>query len=136
VSGNMIGTDITGNVAMGNGGSGITLIGNTFGNVIGPGNTIAANGAHGIAMTSPSTYLPNFVMGNRIGIATTVTGTHIGNAMSGVFTDTKPDTTPTNFNPAMIAAIIGPDNFISDNKGAPNSTDPDVLTTGGAGVYI
>ena len=135
VSGNMIGTDISGNVAMGNGGSGITLLGNTFGNVIGPNNTISANGAHGINLGG-TVYLPNFVMGNRIGIATTVTGQHIGNAMSGIYAATKPDTTPTNFNPSMLAAFIGPGNFISDNKGAPNGTDPDVLTTNGAGIYI
>jgi CSLREA domain-containing protein len=135
ISGNMIGTDITGNVAMGNGGSGIRLTGNTFGNVIGPNNTISANGAHGIDMGG-TVYLPNFVMGNRIGIATTVAGQHIGNAMSGIFAATKPDSTPTNFNPSMLAAFIGPGNFISDNKGAPNSTDPDVLPTGGAGVFI
>ena len=136
VSGNMIGTDITGNVAMGNGGNGVNLNGDTFGNVIGPGNTIAANGAHGINITDPTVYLPNYIMGNRIGIASTIASQHIGNGMSGIYTDTKPDSTPTNFNPSMISAIIGPANFISDNIGAPNSTDPDVLPTNGAGVYV
>jgi Cadherin-like beta sandwich domain len=136
VSDNMIGTDATGNIDMGNGGNGVNLNGNTFGNVIGPNNTISANKGSGIMVADPTVYLPNFIMGNRIGVPTATPTQHIGNANNGIFSDTKPDTNPLNFNPSMTSLIIGPGNFISDNKGAPNSTDPDVLPTGGAGVYV
>ncbi len=134
VTTNMIGTDTTGSIAIGNGGAGVNLNGNTFGNVI-SGNVISGNIGNGVTITG-TVYLPNYVMGNIIGPPAATAGAHIGNGMSGVFTDTKPDSSMTNFNPSMTAAIIGPANFISDNQGAPNSTDPDVLPTGGAGVYI
>ena len=134
VSGNMIGTDTTGTIAIGNGGAGVNLNGNTFGNVI-SGNVISGNVGNGVTITG-TVYLPNYIMGNNIGPPAATPGAHVGNAMSGILTDTKPDSSMTNFNPSMISAIVGPANFISDNQGAPNSTDPDVLPTGGAGVYI
>ncbi len=134
VTGNMIGTDTTGTVAIGNGGAGVNLNGNTFANVI-TANVISGNLGNGVTITG-TVYLPNYIMGNTIGPPAATPGMHVGNGMSGIFTDTKPDSSMTNFNPSMISAIIGPANFISDNQGAPNSTDPDLLPTGGAGVYI
>jgi trimeric autotransporter adhesin len=136
IAGNMIGTDITGNLAIANGGAGVHLNGDTFGNMIGPGNTISANTGNGIQIDDPTVYLPNFVMANRIGLPTATVGAHIGNGLSGIFTDTKPDGSITNKNPTGMSLVIGPGNFISDNQGAPNSTDPDLLPTGGAGIYI
>jgi hypothetical protein len=136
VSGNMIGTDITGNVAMPNGAAGIYLTGSTFGNLLGPGNTISGNTAEGIRVDSGTVYLPNYIMGNRIGIATTKAANHIGNGTSGVTAATSPDGSLTNKNPSGMSLLIGPGNFISDNQGAPSSTDPELLPTAGAGVVI
>jgi hypothetical protein len=136
VSGNMIGTDITGNVAMANGAAGVRLVGSTFGNLIGPNNTISANTGEGVRVDAGTVYLPNYIMGNRIGIASTIAANHIGNGTSGVTADTKPDGSITNKNPSGMALLIGPSNFISDNQGAPSSTDPELLPTSGAGVVI
>ena len=136
VSNNMIGTDITGNVAKPNGGAGVHMTGSTFGNLIGPNNVISGNTGDGVSIESGAVYLPNIVLGNRIGLASTAVGLHIGNGKNGVTTNTKPDTNPTNFNPSMIALIIGPANLISDNKGAANSADPDALGSDGAGILI
>ena len=135
ISGNFIGTDPTGEIALGNTGAGVRLIGDTFGNMIGPGNVIAANG-DGIRVDDPLVYLPNFIMGNRIGLPSLTNGTHIGNLGSGIATDTKPDSDVTHKNPSGLSLVIGPGNFISDNQGAANSNDPDLLPTGGAGVFI
>ena len=137
VTGNWIGTDPTGKIAMPNGGNGIDLNGNTFANLI-TGNVISGNTGNGISVGG-TVFLPNFVMNNQIGppAAMTTPATHIGNGLSGVYATTTPNTTPTNFNPTMIAAIIGPGNFISDNQGAPsNPAVPDQFNTTGAGVYV
>ncbi len=136
VSGNMIGTDITGNIAIGNGGAGVRVNASTFGNMIGPGNTIAANTGDGVRVDAGTVYLPNFVMGNRIGIATADPSQHIGNAGNGVSTDTKPDGNPTNKNPTGMSLVVGPANVISDNTLGTNSTDPDTLSADGAGVIV
>ena len=139
VSGNFIGTDPTGDLSFGNGGAGVRLSGGTFGNMIGPGNVIGAN-ADGISVDDPTVYLPNIISGNRIGLPSLTNGTHIGNLGSGITTATKPDDgsggVNSHKNPSGLALLIGPDNFISDSQGKPNSDDPDVLPTGGAGVFI
>jgi len=123
VSGNFIGTDPTGDLPLGNAGAGVRLSGNTFGNMIGPGNVIGDN-ANGINDSSPTVYLPNFVMGNRIGVPSVTPGLHVGNTNSGITTDTKPDGDLTHKNPTGQSLLIGPGNIISDNKGAANSNDP------------
>ena len=135
VSGNMIGTDLTGNIAIANGGHGVNLTGTTFGNMIGPGNVISGNGGNGVNDVSGAVFLPNFIMGNRIGLSAANPNVHIGNTLSGIFVDSKPDTSGTSFNPSFTAAVIGPANLISDNKGANNNAFPD---TGAdyAGVMI
>lgn len=125
VSGNMIGTDLTGNVAIANAGNGINLVGTTFGNMIGPGNVISGNGGNGINVSDGAVFLPNFIMGNRIGLSATTPGVHIGNTLSGIYVDSKPDTSAASFNPSMTALVIGPANLISDNKGANNNAFPD-----------
>ncbi len=135
-SNNMIGTDFTGNVAIPNGGAGIHLVGSTFGNMIGPNNVISGNGGDGIKVDAGTVFLPNFIMGNRIGLAATNLGQHIGNGLNGISTDTKPDDNPLNFNPSMTALVIGPGNLISDNKGANNNAFPDSLSSDSAGILI
>ena len=126
VSANMIGTDLTGNIAIANGGHGVNLTGTTFGNMIGPGNVISGNAGNGINDVSGAVFLPNFIMGNRIGLSAANQAVHIGNTLSGIYVDSKPDTSGTSFNPSMTAAVIGPANLISDNKGANNNAFPDV----------
>ena len=136
VTGNWIGTDPTGKIAMPNGGNGVDLNAGTFGDLI-TGNVISGNTGNGVSL-SGSVLLPNFVMNNQIGppAAMTTPAAHIGNGLSGINVTAFPDTTSTNHNPSSLAALIGPGNIISDNQGAPNSPDPDVLPTGGAGVYV
>lgn len=136
VSGNMIGTDLSGNIAIPNGGDGVHLIGSSFGNLIGPGNVISGNGANGIRVDAGSVFLPNFIMGNRIGLSATTPGVHIGNALSGIVTDTRPDTSMASFNPSGTSLVIGPANVIADNKGANNNAFPDVLAGDSAGIVI
>lgn len=136
VTGNMIGTDFTGNVAIPNGGNGVYLLGSTFGNLIGPGNVISGNGANGIEVDSGSVFLPNFIMGNRIGLSATLPSSHIGNALSGIVTDTKPDTSVASFNPSLTSLVIGPANVIADNKGTNNNNFPDTLGDDSAGILI
>ncbi len=136
VSGNMIGTDVTGNLAAPNGGAGVRLSGSTFGNLIGPNNVISGNTGDGVRVEAGAVFLPNFVMGNRIGLSSTNAGNHIGNGLSGITTDTKPSTDPTKLNPSMIGLVIGPANLISDNKGANNNAFPDVLGGDSAGIVI
>ncbi len=135
-SGNMIGTDVTGNIAVANGGSGVNMVGSPFANLIGPNNVISGNTGHGIQVSAGAVFLPNFIMGNRIGLSSTNAGNHIGNGLSGITTDTKPSTDPTKLNPSMIALVIGPANLISDNKGANNNAFPDVLGADNGGILI
>jgi trimeric autotransporter adhesin len=135
-SGNMIGTDVTGNLAIANGGAGVHMVGSTFGNLIGPNNVISGNTGNGIQIDAGAVFLPNFIMGNRIGLSSTNAGNHIGNGGSGITTDTKPSTDPTKLNPSMIGLVIGPANLISDNQGANNNAFPDVLASDSAGIVI
>ena len=137
VTGNWIGTDPTGKIAMPNGGNGVDLNASTFADLI-TGNVISGNAGNGVSL-SGTVLLPNFVMNNLIGppAAMTTPATHIGNGTSGVYATTAPDTSATNHNPSPIAALVGPGNFISDNQGAPsNPAFPDQFNTSGAGVYV
>ena len=136
VSGNMIGTDLTGNLAIPNGGNGVHFVGASFGNLIGPSNVISANGANGIYVEAGAVFLPNFIMGNRIGLSATTPGVHLGNALSGIVTNTKPDTDIGSINPSGISLVIGPANVISDNKGANNNAFPDTLSGDNGGILI
>jgi len=136
VSGNMIGTDLTGNVAIPNGADGVHMSGSSFGNLIGPGNVISGNGANGIRVDAGAVFLPNFIMGNRIGLSATLPGVHVGNTLSGIVTDTRPDSSVAHFNPSSIGLVIGPANVVSDNEGANNNAFPDTLGNDSAGILI
>lgn len=125
---NKIGTDITGNIAIANGGSGIRLSGDTFGHLIGPNNVISGNTGDGIRIESDTVFLPNFIMGNRIGLAATDPTAHIGNGLNGISASTKPNGDPLKLKPTGNSLVIGPANLISDNKGGSASSDPDVMT--------
>jgi hypothetical protein len=82
VQGNLIGTDITGTLALGNGSAGISIEGANLGNQIGgttaaERNEIAANGTYGVAVSS----VQNVVSGNFIGTnaaGTAGLGGHVG----------------------------------------------------------
>ena len=131
VSGNFIGTDPTGNTAIANGGSGVRFIGGSFGNLI-SGNTISGNAQHGIEVDS-DVFLPNWIMGNRIGLPT-VNGMHVGNGLSGIYVSTYPATSG-HANPSGVALVIGPANVIADNQGANNNAFPDLLGSNG-GIVV
>lgn len=95
VQGNLIGTDVTGTIALGNvvGVSIVEAPGNTVGGTVpGAGNVISGNGG-GIEIRSPTSQL-NLVQGNLIG--TDITGTaalgngvpaNVSTCSCGVFTD-------------------------------------------------
>jgi len=136
VSGNKIGTDLTGNIAIANGGDGVHLVGSTFGNLIGPDNVISGNSGNGIYIEAGTVFMPNYIMGNRIGLAATDASAHIGNGLSGIRSNTLPDSSLANHNPTGLALLIGPSNLISDNQGISNSTLPDTLGDDEAGVRI
>ena len=91
---NMIGTDVTGNIAVGNGQSGVHFVGSPFANVIGPENVISGNAAYGIDMAAGKVALPNFIMGNRIGLSATNPGAAVGNGLSGITTNAAAFTSP------------------------------------------
>ena len=87
IAGNYIGTDVTGAVAMGNGGSGISLVDSSNtrigGTTPGSGNVISGNDLYGLKIAGESA-TGNSVLGNFIG--TDVAGTHdLGNQYQGIF---------------------------------------------------
>ena len=105
----MIGTDVTGNIAVPNGQSGVRFVGSPFANVIGPENVISGNAAYGIDMAAGKVALPNFIMGNRIGLSRDQPGRRrAATRLSGITTDTAPEDAPAHFNPSFISLIIGP----------------------------
>jgi hypothetical protein len=138
IKNNKIGTDITGNLAVPNEQSGISFTGEPFANIIGPDNVISGNLQHGISMQPGAVAMPNFIMGNRIGLAALQVGANVGNGRSGIYVDTHPqdDVNSGMFNPSMIALIIGPANVVSDNQQGPNSADPDTYGDDGAGIIV
>jgi hypothetical protein len=87
VSGNYIGTDVTGTADLGNTGGGVTIMSNAQSNTIGGGtaaerNVISGNGQYGLSIRSSGT-AGNIVSGNYIG--TDATGTaDLGNSLAGV----------------------------------------------------
>jgi hypothetical protein len=114
----------------------VHLVGSSFGNLIGPDNVISGNGANGIRIDAGSVFLPNFIMGNRIGLSATLSSAHVGNTLSGIVADTRPDTNVSSFNPSGISLVIGPANVIADNEGANNNSFPDTLGGDNAGILI
>jgi Ca2+-binding RTX toxin-like protein len=79
LSDNFLGTDTTGNVDRGNGGSGIALLSGSNGNLI-KSSLISGNSFHGILVQGNA----NKVQGNRIGTNRAGTG-DLGNSLSGVY---------------------------------------------------
>jgi hypothetical protein len=92
VEGNYIGTDVTGTMAVANGGNGVLIAFAATDNMVGgtsagAGNLISGNQRNGISIGQPpgsgSDVTGNLVQGNRIG--TDVTGTNpLGNGLNGV----------------------------------------------------
>jgi len=89
IQGNYIGTDVTGNVALRNAGSGIMFtvaLSNTIGGTsAGAGNLISGNGMHGIFINGDSTK-NSIVQGNIIGPNVALSG-NVGNLGDGVHID-------------------------------------------------
>lgn len=86
ISGNYIGTDFSGTIALGNGLDGIYIY-NGVGNIIGgnsyeSGNLISGNGANGITINNPLAH-NNVIIGNLIGTDITGLGA-LGNSGNGV----------------------------------------------------
>jgi hypothetical protein len=115
VQANLIGTDITGTIALGNGGIGIYVKGgsNTIGGTAtGAGNVVAASHGYGVYIYSSSN---NAVQGNRIG--TDITGTvGMGNLLDGV---------------SIAATAMG--NVIGGSTAAARKV---IAANGGAGIAI
>lgn len=126
VSNNFIGTDPTGGAAVPNGGHGVHINATSYGNMIGPGNVISGNAHDGLRDDAGEVPLPNFVMGNLIGLGL-VAGNHVGNGDNGLYADTKPSTgsAPNTLpNPFGTPLVVGPLNLISDNRGMANNGTP------------
>ena len=77
---NLIGVDMTGTAALGNASNGIRIEAGSTGNIIGPGNVIAANSADGIFLLAAS---GNQIFDNFVGISSDMT-TVLGNAPDGI----------------------------------------------------
>ncbi|HEX7914917.1 hypothetical protein, partial [Rudaea sp.] len=135
MSNNMIGTNSTGTLAIANGNNGVYLVGSTFGNLIGPNNVIAGNTQNGIQVDAGAVYLPNFIMGNRIGVSN-VNGAHVGNLQSGIYVNTQPSSDPAYFNPSLTGLVIGPLNVIADNQGTNNALNLDDQNDTQGGILI
>ena len=122
VQGNYIGTDATGTLNVGNGGSGVTLSSNSRdhtigGTVAGARNIISGNTLHGVEISLGAT--DNFVQGNFIG--TDVTGTlDLGNTQEGVRIEEAPTNT------------IGGTNATERNVISGNNSDGVLITGSGA----
>ncbi|MEK6285861.1 MAG: HYR domain-containing protein [Acidobacteriota bacterium] len=110
VQGNFIGTDVTGNSAIGNA-NGIVIQGipsiSIGGTTAGAGNVISGNGANGVQLNSAT---GNQVQGNFIGTGATGT-TDLGNSANGIFISNAPNT-------VVGGSTDGARNIISGNNQA------------------
>ncbi len=160
LQGNLIGTDVTGAVAVGNAGYGIFLAGGAPGNTVGgtasgAGNVISGNGGSGVLLSDPTTS-GNLFLGNKIG--TDVTGTSavanngdgvdvIGAASGNIFGSATPGganvisgnaANGVVFNNGSDNAVLG--DFIGTNAAGTaalgNGTDGVLIYGGGSGNTV
>jgi Bacterial Ig domain len=151
VQGNLIGTDITGARPLGNSGNGLSFVDsgdNTIGGTAaGAGNVISNNGGIGLELNS-QIFGDNLIQGNRIG--TDITGTvAMGNASLGIwdvdeFGNTIGGTTAAAAN--VISAngndgiqffdVYSSDNLVEGNFIGTDITGTKDLGNGGHGVYV
>ena len=124
IQGNLIGTDATGRVDLGNGGAGILLGTGSSDNMIGGASAAARNviGANGFGPFGPAAGIVlndadtdnNTMAGNFIGVD--VTGAvALGNSLSGVLVNNGPSSN------TIGGVAAGAGNIISGNKGEPGS---------------
>ncbi|MFL6283809.1 MAG: Calx-beta domain-containing protein, partial [Pyrinomonadaceae bacterium] len=108
VSGNLIGTDLGGSVAVANANDGVLITGGASNNTVGATalNVISKNGANGVEISGAAT-TGNVVQGNLIGTDRGGMGA-LGNAGSGVFVNGAPSNT---------IGGVGAGNVISANAG-------------------
>jgi hypothetical protein len=159
IEGNLIGTDATGAVAIGNAANGVFLDG-VPGNVVGgvntvpssltagngAGNVISGNSGNGVALNGGS--IGDLIAGNLIG--TNVFGvTAIGNAQSGLFFDHASNDTVGGMAPGAANVISGnhlsglylldpqsTGNSLLNNKIGTNSAGDAALPNSGDGVLL
>jgi len=99
IVGNNLGTDLTGEISLGNGQAGV-LLGQSRNNVVGgttpgSGNLISGNGGSGVDIETgygPGVTGGNFVQGNLIGTDATGSG-ELGNTFDGVTINASPNNT-------------------------------------------
>ena len=127
VSGNLIGTDITGSTDLGNSGVGVYLSG-TSNNVIGGTtsdgrNVISGNDSHGVEVAGATT-TGNVILGNYIG--TNAAG------MAGVRNEGNGIRLTTNQSTTVGGTTAGAGNVISGNNNSGTSADGIYITGGGS----
>ncbi len=104
ITGNWIGTSITGNAALGNGENGISVYQEASGNIIGPYNVISGNTGNGITLGVMVT--GTMIVGNWIG--TMVGGADaLGNTENGIYLDWATNNTIGGDSPAERNVISG-----------------------------
>ena len=127
VSGNFIGTDITGEHALGNGVTGVELAYGASSNTIGSGNVISGNTWDGVTLYGSSN---NVITGNYIG--TDATGTHAlpnGNIGVPIFGGSSSNTISGN----VISGNAVTGIWISDPGTSYNTVAGDFIGTNAAG---
>ena len=150
VLGNLIGTDVTGRLALGNNFSGVTILGGTS-NMIGgttttARNVLSANALSGVYITTNS--VGNLVQGNYIGVD--ATGVHaLGNSANGISIDNAPFNTVGGSAPGARNLISGNNNcgveifgsvatgnLIEGNYIGPDATGQSALANKLSGIHI
>lgn len=125
ITGNIIGLDQSAGSALpnGHGGgnrAGILINSSAYGNFIGPGNIVSGNNSNstddGIQIVPGAVRLPNFVMGNLVGLGNNPLA-EVGNGDNGIVVTT----TPHMDNPTGFSLFLGPANTIADNQSNPGT---------------